>query len=227
MKKVRIVTMLFGVIAVALSGDLGARAQTPSLNEDIAKLIQSHLPESVVINKIREGAGRWDTSVDALIALKNAGATEGELAALTAPPAASAAPSSAQERDTIRRVSLFNGTLTAGDGEVTLFVPGSNATDRSNMLFHLVVANGRPALKLAVRADIIGLTMWQCFTTYGDLIFEHDQATYYPYAKGKMDDTVGQVEDHPGKVDTSLKPEVYPMADIHPQNTHTKAMPAW
>jgi hypothetical protein len=63
-----------------------AVGQAPPANTDIVKMIQAGLPESTVVNKIREGAGRWDTSVDALIALKQAGATEAELGALTVAP---------------------------------------------------------------------------------------------------------------------------------------------
>jgi hypothetical protein len=72
-------TLVFGL--TSLAAGQGAPANT-----DIVKMIQAGLPESTVVNKIREGAGHWDTSVDALIALKQAGATEAELSALTTAP---------------------------------------------------------------------------------------------------------------------------------------------
>src|ERR1700742_1772163 len=61
-------------------------APAVSPNEEVLKLVQSGLPESVVINKIHTLTGKFDTSAEALIALQRGGATEAELAAITAPP---------------------------------------------------------------------------------------------------------------------------------------------
>jgi len=56
-----------------------------SSNNDILRMIQAGLPEDSIVDKIRENYGHWDTSIDALIALKQAGATDAEIKALSAP----------------------------------------------------------------------------------------------------------------------------------------------
>ncbi|QHN03788.1 hypothetical protein FTO74_10690 [Granulicella sp. WH15] len=78
------VCLLFCVAALVLSFAAGAWGQDTAAgaNADIVKMLQAGLPESTVVNKIRHGAGRWDTSVDALIALKKVGATEAEMNAV-------------------------------------------------------------------------------------------------------------------------------------------------
>ena len=50
------------------------------------------MPESVVLDKIHSTSDKFDTSVDALVALKLAGATEAELKAILAQGAASVDP---------------------------------------------------------------------------------------------------------------------------------------
>jgi hypothetical protein len=77
----------FACLVVLLSFGLCAHAQVPaaSANADIVKMIQAGLPEAVILNKIRGSAGSFDTSTDALIALKKAGATDAELTAISAP----------------------------------------------------------------------------------------------------------------------------------------------
>jgi len=62
----------------------------PQANAEVLKLLRAGMPESVVLDKIHAATVRFDTSADALIALKQAGATEAELKAILAPPSASA-----------------------------------------------------------------------------------------------------------------------------------------
>ena len=77
-------SLVVGILASSVCSVSMAQTSTPaSANADIVKMIQAGLPENTIVNKIREGAGHWDTSVDSLIALKKAGATEAELTALT------------------------------------------------------------------------------------------------------------------------------------------------
>jgi hypothetical protein len=57
-------------------------------NAEVLKLLQIGMPESVVLNKIRITTDKFDTSADALVALKQAGATEAELKAVMAQGAA-------------------------------------------------------------------------------------------------------------------------------------------
>jgi hypothetical protein len=57
-------------------------------NAAVLKLLQVGMPESVVLEKIRASTNKFDTSIDALITLKQAGATEAELKAVMAHGAA-------------------------------------------------------------------------------------------------------------------------------------------
>jgi hypothetical protein len=70
----------------------GSPAPAADANDDLLKMISAGLPESVVIAKIMDNSRHWDTSVDALIVLKRAGATEAEIAALAAGPQAAFNP---------------------------------------------------------------------------------------------------------------------------------------
>src|ERR1039458_7162409 len=44
-------------------------------NAEVLKLLRAAMPESVVLSKIHAATGKFDTSVDALVALKQAGAS--------------------------------------------------------------------------------------------------------------------------------------------------------
>jgi hypothetical protein len=59
-------------------------------NAEVLKLLRAGMPESVVVNKIRATTDKFDASADALVTLKQAGATEAELKAIMAQGAASA-----------------------------------------------------------------------------------------------------------------------------------------
>jgi len=66
----------------AEAADASSVEAPPPGNADLVTMIKGGLPESVVIKKIHGDATRWDTSAEALVALKQAGATEAELNAL-------------------------------------------------------------------------------------------------------------------------------------------------
>src|SRR5712691_5713180 len=55
-------------------------------NDDIIKLVQAKLPDSVVIAKIKSSTCEFDTTTDALIKLKGAGASDPVLQAFVEPP---------------------------------------------------------------------------------------------------------------------------------------------
>jgi hypothetical protein len=61
-------------------------------NAEVLKLLRAGMPESVVLDKIRATTYKFDTSADALVALKQAGATEAELKAVMAQGVAPATP---------------------------------------------------------------------------------------------------------------------------------------
>ncbi len=70
-------------------------------NAAVLKLLQVGMPESVVLDKIHAITDKFDTSVDALVTLKQAGATEAELKAIMAQSAAPAEqPPAAAPADT-------------------------------------------------------------------------------------------------------------------------------
>ncbi|MGA2832670.1 MAG: hypothetical protein ABSE55_06320 [Terracidiphilus sp.] len=88
---------LFCGIAFALSAQqpvaqLPKPANDAPANAAVLKLLQVGMPESVVLDKIHSTSDKFDASVDALVALKQAGATEAELKAVMAQSSAPAQP---------------------------------------------------------------------------------------------------------------------------------------
>ncbi len=80
---------LFCGIAITLSAQqavapLPRPVSDAPANAEVLKLLQVGMPESVVLEKIHSTNDKFDTSVDALVALKQAGATEAELKAVLA-----------------------------------------------------------------------------------------------------------------------------------------------
>ena len=63
--------------------DVRAEASPKALtNQDVARMVASGLPESVVVSTIQAGPTQFDTSIDALIALHKAGASKAVLDAV-------------------------------------------------------------------------------------------------------------------------------------------------
>ncbi len=65
-------------------------ANDASANVEVLKLLRAGMPESVVLDKIHATTAKFDTSADALIVFKQAGATEAELKAILTQGAAPA-----------------------------------------------------------------------------------------------------------------------------------------
>jgi hypothetical protein len=72
-------------------------------NQDVIKLVKAKVPEDLIVAKIKQSKTRFDTSVDGMVALKEAGVSDSLLAVMmnpgtptsgssSSPPAASAAP---------------------------------------------------------------------------------------------------------------------------------------
>jgi hypothetical protein len=97
------------LLASVTHSSFGQGPSSPNANSDILKMIEAGLPESVIVNKIKASIEKFDTSVDALIALKKAGATEAELNAVTTAPIAATSPLVAQPSGP--PVTLFDGEL--------------------------------------------------------------------------------------------------------------------
>jgi hypothetical protein len=67
------------------AGDTDSAAAAPGqglTNLDVIKLVQAKLPDSIILSKIKSTPGNFDTSPDALIKLKQAGASEAVLQAM-------------------------------------------------------------------------------------------------------------------------------------------------
>ena len=64
-------------------------------NAEVLKLLRAGMSETVVLNKIRSITDKFDTSADALVTLKQAGANDAELSAVLAQGASPAAQQSA------------------------------------------------------------------------------------------------------------------------------------
>jgi hypothetical protein len=79
-------------------------------NAEVLKLLRTGMPESVILNYIHAATSKFDTSIDALVVLKQAGATEAELIAIQTqgtapadqPPAAAPADNGPSLAETMR-----------------------------------------------------------------------------------------------------------------------------
>ncbi len=165
-------------------------SQPPSANADVVKMIQAGLPESTVVNKIREGAGRWDTSVDALIALKQAGATEAELGALTTvAPRASAnnTETASAQVQMLAPAPFMGGEVTYRSGNVVFHISVPTYLGNQDLNFQVVMLAGHLALKLEADAVFAAHSAKKsylakdCTDSWGDLLIEHDRVSYSPY----------------------------------------------
>src|ERR1700736_1567485 len=64
---------LFVLTLMQASLAVAQKAVKPLTNEDVVSMVTSVLPEEVILNAIQANDTNFDTSADALIALKNAG----------------------------------------------------------------------------------------------------------------------------------------------------------
>lgn len=88
-------------------------------NADLIRLLQAGMPESVVVKKIESSAATFDTGVDAIIALKKAGASQ---AILTAVLTRRTAPAGERPAGPTTRDAHFAGLsvpATLGDSHIT------------------------------------------------------------------------------------------------------------
>jgi len=119
-------------------------------NAEVLKLLQAGMPESVILNKIRATTDKFDTSADALVALKQAGANDAELNAVMAqgsvpaqlaeqPPAAAPAdtgPSLAETMQFIR--DKLNGL---GKVSYVMFFQDTNNSNAPPLTLTYAVSN--------------------------------------------------------------------------------------
>src|SRR5580765_6127468 len=73
--------LMIGVIAPVL---VSQQAPKPLTNDDVTTMVNSGMPESVVVSAIQSRAGKFSTSTSELVRLHKAGVTENELNAMIA-----------------------------------------------------------------------------------------------------------------------------------------------
>ena len=96
-----ICVLLFG------SGVVAQQDKKPLTNEDIVKMVKAELPEDTIILVIQKSPNRFDTSPDALIALKEAGATKKVLDALVKSQDSPTSPEKAVSRERQQEIDRF------------------------------------------------------------------------------------------------------------------------
>ena len=125
----------FALLLSAYAAAAQAPAETVPANNDVLKLLRAGMPESVLLDKIHALAAKFDTSADALIALKQAGATEAELKAILAQPNApasqtpAAAPPAAEP--SLDDTTKFIQDKLSGLGPVTYIVLWQSITQKT------------------------------------------------------------------------------------------------
>lgn len=114
---------LLVISAVALLGAFSfsafpANAQQTLDNDGVVKLVKSGLGEDLIVQTITASAGKYDVSVEAMIALKQAGVTDKELGAMVTK---NAGPAAAPATQTIVIQQPTGPTLPPGVDEVGVY----------------------------------------------------------------------------------------------------------
>lgn len=81
----------------AASKAAGAQAASAMTNRSVIRLVQAKVSDDIIISKIHKSKTRFDTSVDALVALKSAQVSDRVIDAMMNPEAASSEPSAPTE----------------------------------------------------------------------------------------------------------------------------------
>lgn len=119
------------LLAVGLAAGAQPAQKAPLTNQDVARMVQAGLAESIVVESIQSNPGDYDTSPDGLIALEKAGVTQKEMSAIMAKQQAAgasgttttAAASSASPGETSASASRWqmpSVTLLQGGGSQVL-----------------------------------------------------------------------------------------------------------
>src|SRR5271157_3258667 len=70
------------MLAVFLPARARAQAAAPLTNDDVIKMVQAKLPDGVIVAKIKSSPCKFDTSLDALIKLRQAGISDAVMQAM-------------------------------------------------------------------------------------------------------------------------------------------------
>jgi hypothetical protein len=103
-----------------------ARQDKPLTNQDVIKMLKAGLPENTIVLAIQKSSNKFDTSPDALIALKEAGATQKVLNAILQAQPSTTVVTAQQDKNT-RAGVLRLGAYTANAMQTTSY--GDMKTD--------------------------------------------------------------------------------------------------
>jgi hypothetical protein len=117
--------MLRNCIGTVLALWCGIAVAQQSINDDaIVKMTKAGLSDDVIVSTINASPGNYDTSPDALIALKSAGVTDKVIAAIVAKPSASpTSPQTASPAESSPDGGTSSGTGKIPDGARVVIAP--------------------------------------------------------------------------------------------------------
>jgi hypothetical protein len=115
--------------AAAKKAKAGPAAMT---NQDVIRLVKAGLSEELIIAKISKSKTKFDTSVDGLVALKQAGVSDRLIAVMVNPPTASEAPAGSAVSSS--GGSGSGGSGSGGSGASTSAAPGAAAAAKGPAL---------------------------------------------------------------------------------------------
>src|SRR6266436_3377756 len=107
--------LIVGIFYVSLADAKGAQSSSTNLtNEDIIKLVQAKLPDSIVIAKIKSSSCNFDTTADGLIKLKQAGISDSVVQAMVEAPPPSEPTGGTQPGTNSASCNDYGSCITAG-----------------------------------------------------------------------------------------------------------------
>lgn len=135
-------------------------AQEAMTNDAVIKLLKAGLSEELVVTTINSSPGNYDTSANALIALKKAGAGDKVVAAMIlkasgATPAAAPAAAAAGTADVTPAITLAPGALPAGVDSVGVYYLDKGGNHWQEVPAEVVNFKKEGALKHYASAGVI------------------------------------------------------------------------
>jgi hypothetical protein len=129
-------------------------------NESVMKLIKAGLSEELVVNTINSSPGNYDTSANALITLKKAGAADKVVAAMIlkasgVTPAAAPSATAAGTADVPAQISLAPGALPSGVDSVGVYYLDKSGSHWQEVPAEVVNFKKEGALKHYASAGVL------------------------------------------------------------------------
>ncbi len=139
-------------------------AQETLNNQTVIKLVKAGLSEDLIVTTINSSAGNYDTSANGLIALKKAGATDKEIAAIVvkssgasvSAPAAAPAPVNQAPAGSASKGLVFPlGALPAGVDSIGVYYLGKDGLKWQEVAAEVVNFKAAGALKHYASAGVL------------------------------------------------------------------------